>query len=224
MIDFDNLTIWDTYKMVMNAKPLTPGRAKATKVFDQKFDDMRFNEAVESEAIEEFSMPFVYDFGIQFWHGEYRGTGHFGEPIALLDGEDWLSSGKRVRGSRFWDGSIGGEYINDDYVEYETFDDVFTETMYSLKTWNAWKDYVTERIYQNNHNENKFLSVYEFINEWRQPEYYVVQFIERTIYNGQKEISYTGNRWDDDTHHQWQKNELDALLEDYTLVDERHPD
>ena len=225
MIDFDNLTIWDTYKIVMNAKPLSSNRVNATKQFDLKFDDMRFNEAVDVVTLEEFSMPFVYGFGIEFWRGEYHGTGHFGDPIDLLDGEDYLSKGKRVKGSRFWSGGLGDEVINENYVEYETFDDVFTEAMYSLKIWNLWKDYVTERIYQNNRNENKFLSVYEFINEWRQPEYYLLQYIE--TYNPKLDktnINYMGNRWDDDTHHQWQKNELDALLEDYTLVDERHPD
>jgi len=225
MIDFDNLTIWDTYKMVMNAKPLSSNRVNATKQFDLKFDDMRFNEAVDVVTLEEFSMPFVYDFSIEFWRGEYQGTGHFGDPIDLLGGEDYLSKGKRVKGSRFWCGGLGDEVINENYVEYETFNDVFTEAMYSLKIWNAWKDYVTERIYQNNRNENKFLSVYEFINEWKQPEYYLLQYIE--TYNpklGKTNINYMGNRWDDDTHHQWQKNELDALLEDYTLIDERHPD
>ena len=225
MIDFDNLTIWDTYKMVMSAKPLSSKRLQVCKEFGKKFNDIRFNDAAESVTLETYYLPFVYGFELLIYKGEYRGTGYFGEPMELLDGEDYFRKGRRIPGSRFWDGGIGGDAIDEDLAEYETFDDVLTNLLYNVRIWDIWKDAVTERIYQNSQNENKYLSVFEFKNEWNNPEYYVLQFIETYNPNlDQTFTNYTGNKAGDDTHHKWEKADLLTLLEDYTLIEERHPD
>ena len=47
MIDIENLTTWDVYKMVLNAKPLSDKKYEQNAEFSRSFDDMYFNEAVE---------------------------------------------------------------------------------------------------------------------------------------------------------------------------------
>lgn len=222
MIDIDNLTIWDVYKMVLNAKPLSESRFQINLAYTKQFDDMRFNDAVEISDSESWELPFVrgFEIGIDKYH--YVGTGIYGEPMELLGGRDHYTKGKKIPGTICYSGSIGNDNSTEDLWEYKTFDDALQSTLYEVQGWyNAWKDLVREKIYQNNYNENKFLSVFEFDVYYGGTEYYVMQYIE--TYNPQlSEIhrNNIGNRLGEDYHYQYSKQDLDALLEDYTLVTE----
>jgi hypothetical protein len=83
----------------------------------------------------------------------------------------------------------------------------------------SWQDLVTESIYQNNYNPDKYLSVFTFITDYGE-DYYVMQYIE--TYNprlGTVNRNNVGNRLGEDQHYRYSKADLDALLADYTLVE-----
>ena len=222
MIDIDNLTTWDVYKMVLNAKPLSESKFQTNLAYTKQFDDMRFNDAVELVCDESWELPFVRRFEIVIDKCHYVGTGDWGDPIELFGGKEKFSKGKKIPGTICYGGSISGDNSTEDLWEYKTFDDALQSTLYEVQGWyNTWKDLVHEKIYQNNYNENKFLSVFEFDVYYGGTEYYVMQYIE--TYNpqsGEIHRNNIGNRLGEDYHYQYSKQDLDALLEDYTLVTE----
>lgn len=220
MIDIDNLTCWDVYQMVLNAKPLSDKRFQDNLAYTKQFDDMRFNDAVEFVQDDRWELPFVKRFDIVIDKCHFIGTGDWGEPMEFLGGRDRYSKGKKIPGTICYGGSIDGDNSTEDLWEYKTFDDALQATLYEVLGWyNAWKDSVHEKIYQNNRNENKFLSVFEFDTTYG-TEYYVMQYIE--TYNPRLDTvvrNNIGNKLGEDYHYKYSKSDLDMLLEDYILVE-----
>ena len=218
MIDIENLTTWDVYKMVLNAKPLSDKKYEQNAEFSRSFDDMYFNEAVELDGDAEYVISFVHKHNIEISKCWFVGTGHWGDPIARLGGDDHYKKGKRVPGTIQYTVGIYGENPDENILSYLTFDDALQSALYYLWGDPSWDMLVTEDIYQNNRNPNKFLSVFTFKTDYG-PEYYVMQYIES--YNPRLDTlvrNNIGNTLGEDYHYKYSKADLDALLEDYTLV------
>lgn len=218
MIDIDELTVWDVYKMVLNAKPLSNKRYEQNAEFSHDFDDMYFNDAVELVGDTDYEIPFVYKHNIEISKCWFVGTGDWGEPMSLLGGADHYKSGKRVPGTIQYTVGVYGENPDENIMSYLTFDDALQSALYYLQGDRSWKDLVTETIYQNNYNPNKFLSVFTFNMDYGD-EYYVMQYIE--TYNPALDKinrNNIGNRLGEDYHYEYSKSDLDALLQDYTEV------
>jgi hypothetical protein len=138
--------------------------------------------------------------------------------MSLLGGADHYKSGKRVPGTVQYTVGIDGENPDENIMSYLTFDDALQSALYYLQGDRSWQDLVTETIYQNNRNPDKFLSVFTFNTDYGD-EYYVMQYIE--TYNPALDKinrNNIGNRLGEDYHYKYSKSDLDALLQDYTEV------
>lgn len=218
MIDFTNLTTWDIYKLMVNAKPLSPAKLKSTLEFDKQFDDMRFNDAVTTEFLDGIDFDFMH-LNISISKAVYVGTGHYGEPMEYLGGDDHYKKGKRIPGTIHYTAGINGDIVDESIMEYKSFEDALQAALYGVKEWNRiWEPMVKEVIYQNNRNPDKYLSVFEFgSGKW--VEYSVLQYIEKSNpKTGELVRNNVGTKLGDDTHVQYSKSDLDHLLEDYHLA------
>lgn len=215
-MDFNQLTTWDVYKLIINAKPLSDNKISATLEFNKQFDDMRYNDAVSLEFLGDDTEFEFLGLRISISKAVYVGTGYYGEPIEFLGGADHYKAGKRIPGTIHYVAGINEDIFDESIVEYKTFDDALQAVLCAVKEmYRIWEPLVKETIYQNNRNLDKYLSVFSF-GEGQSVEYYVLQYIEKNNpKTGEVVRNNVGTILNDDTHFKYSKSDLDELLSDY---------